>query len=114
MYLSWLCNLVSGALCIVTGCHKASLAKHGIYTRFSHIAYAVSDLHLIQLSLSHELEKLSKCIVSERLTLNATKTEFMLIGSGQSTSDTLALSIVNFPIERGFQCEIIWSMAFPH
>ena len=41
--------------------------------------------------------------VSNRLTLNATKTEFMLIGSRQrlsNLSDTLELSIDNVPIEQ--------------
>ena len=62
-----------------------------------------SDLHLIQSSLSHELEKLSKWLVSNRLTLNTTKTEFMLIGSRQrlnTLSDTLKLSIDNVPMEQ--------------
>ena len=49
----------------------------------THITYAGSDLHLTQSSLSHDLEKLIKWLVSNRLTLNATKTEFMLIGSRQ-------------------------------
>ena len=35
------------------------------------------DLHLIQSSLSHDLEKLSKLLLSNRLDLNATKTEFI-------------------------------------
>ena len=54
-----------------------------MYTDDTHITYAGSDLHLIQSSLSHDLEKLSNRFVSNRLTLNATKTEFMLIGSRQ-------------------------------
>ena len=52
-----------------------------MYADDTHITHAGSDLHLIQPSLSHDLEKLSKWLVSNRLTLNATKTEFMLIGS---------------------------------
>jgi len=43
--------------------------------------------------------------VSNKLTLNATKTEFMLIGFRQrlsTLSDTLKLSIDNVPIERVF------------
>ena len=67
------------------------------------ITYSGSDLHLIQSSLSHDLEKLSKWLVSNRLTLNATKTEFMVIGSRQrlsTLSDTLELSIDNVPIEQ--------------
>ena len=74
-----------------------------MYADDTHITYAGSDLHLIQSSLSHDLEKLSKWLVSNRLTLNATKTEFMLIGSRQrlsTLSDTLELSIDNVPIEQ--------------
>ena len=67
----------------------------------THITYACSDLHLIQSGLSHNLEKLSKWLVSNRLTLNTRKTEFMLICSRQrlsTLSDTIKLSIDNVPI----------------
>ena len=74
-----------------------------MYADDIHITYAGSDLHLIQSSLSHNLEKPSKWLVSNRLTLNAKKTEFMLICSKQRLStlpDTLKLSIDNVPIEQ--------------
>ena len=74
-----------------------------VYADDTHITYAGSDLHWIQFSLSHDLEKLSKWLVSNRITLNATKTEVMLIGSRQrlsALSDTLELSIDNIPIEQ--------------
>ena len=45
-----------------------------MYADDTHITYAGSDLHLIQSSLSHDLEKLNKWLVCNRLTLNATKT----------------------------------------
>ena len=80
-----------------------SFSKPRMYADDTHITYAGSDLHLIQSSLSHDLEKLSKWLVSNRLTLNATKTEFMLIGSRQrlsTLSDTLEISIDNIPIEQ--------------
>ena len=70
------------------------------------LSYDGSDLHLIQSSLSHDLEKLSKWVVCNRLTLNATKTELMVIGSRQrlsTLSDTLELSIDNVPIEQNEQ-----------
>ena len=57
-----------------------------MYADDTHTTYAGSDLHLIQSSLSHDLEKLSRWLVTDRLTLNATKTEFMLIGSRQRSS----------------------------
>ena len=60
-----------------------SLSIPRMYVDDTHITYAGSDLHLIQSSLSHDLEKLSKWLVSNRPTLNATKTEFMLIDSGK-------------------------------
>ena len=44
-----------------------------MYADDTHINYAGSDLHSIQSSLSNDLEKLSKWLVSNRLTLNATK-----------------------------------------
>ena len=37
-----------------------------MYADDTHIIYAVSDLHLIQSSLSHDLEKLIKWPVSNR------------------------------------------------
>ena len=60
-----------------------SFSAPRMYADDTHISYAGSDLHLIQSSLSHDFEKLSKWPVSNRLTLIATKTEFILIGSRQ-------------------------------
>ena len=73
-----------------------------MYADDTHITYAGSVLHLIQSSLSHDLEKLSKWLVSNRLTFNATKSEFMLIGSRRrsSTLSDTQLSIDNVPIEQ--------------
>ena len=65
-----------------------------MYADDTHITYAGSDSLLIQSSTSNDLEKLSIWLVSNRLILNATKTEFMLIGSRQrlsTLSDTLEL-----------------------
>ena len=69
-----------------------------MYADDTRITYAGSDLHFISRPW-----KLSKWIVSNRLTLNATKTEFMLIGSRQRLSTlsyTLERSIDNVPIEQ--------------
>ena len=76
-----------------------------MYADDTHITYVGSDLHLIQCSLSHVLEKLSKWLAFNRLTFNATKTEFMLIGFKQrlsTQSDTLELSTGDVPIEQVF------------
>ena len=66
----------------------------------THITYAGSDLHLTQSSLFHDLEKLSKWLMSNRLTLNATKTEYMLIGSRQrlSTLSDTQNRLTKFPL----------------
>ena len=83
------------------GCVSFSTPR--MYADDTHITYAGSDLHLIQSSLSHDLAKLSKWLAWNRLNLNATKTEFTLIGSRQrlsALSDTLELSIDNLPIEQ--------------
>ena len=85
--------------------HLPSFSVLRMYADDTHITYAGSDLHLIQASLSHNLEKLTKWLVSNRLTLNATKTEFMLICAkhrSSTLSDTLKLSIDNVPIEQVF------------
>ena len=88
-------------LIYIINCLSFSVLR--MYADDTHITYADSDLHLIQSSLSHNLEKLSKWLVSNRLTLNATKTEFILLHSKQrlsTLSDTLKLSIDNVPIEQ--------------
>ena len=66
-----------------------------------HITYAGSDLGLIQVNLNRDLDNLSKWLISNELTLNTTKTEFMLINFRQKLS-TLSgtldrLSIDNVP-----------------
>ena len=74
-----------------------------MYADDTHITYAGSDFYLIQSSLCHDLEKLNKWLVSNRLSLNTSKTEFMLIGSRQrlnTLSDTLKLSVDNVPLEK--------------
>ena len=66
-------------------------------------AYAGADLSSIESNLNHDLSNLSKWLTSKKLTLNSTKTEFMLIGSRQRLStllDTLELSINDVPINR--------------
>ena len=96
-----------------------------MYADDTHINYAGSDFHPIQSSLSHDLEKLSKWLVSNKLTLNATKTEFILMGSRQrlsTLSDTLELSINKVPVEQvspakslqWSKCQWKSNLAFPH
>ena len=67
----------------------------------THITYAGVDANSIQLNLNHDLDNLNKWLISNKLTLNSAKTEFMLIGSRQKLStlpNPLKLSIDNVAI----------------
>ena len=69
----------------------------------SYITYADVDVNSIQLNLNHDLGNLNKWLISNKLTLNTAKTEFMLIGSRQKLSNLSSqpeLSIDNAPIEK--------------
>ena len=52
----------------------------------SYITYADVDVNSIQLNLNHDLDNLNKWLISNKLTLNTAKTEFMLTGSRQKLS----------------------------
>ena len=54
-----------------------------MYADDTHITYADVDVNSIQLNLNHDLGNLNKWLISNKLTLNTAKTEFMLIGSRQ-------------------------------
>ena len=74
-----------------------------MYADDTHITYADVDGNSIQLNLNHDLVNLNKWLISNKLTLNTAKTEFMLIGSRQKLS-TLStqpeLSIDNVQKEK--------------
>ena len=57
------------------------------YLRFyaddTHLTYADKDLNIIQSSLNEDVLNISKWLIADKLTLNMTKTEFMLTGSKQ-------------------------------
>ena len=74
-----------------------------MYADDTHITYAYVDVNSIQLNLNHDLGNLNKWLISNKLTLNTAKTEFMLIGSRQKLSTLSSqpeLSIDNVPIEK--------------
>ena len=54
-----------------------------MYADDTHITCAGVDASLIQSNLNHDLDNLNKLLISNKLTLNSAKTEFMLIGSSQ-------------------------------
>ena len=74
-----------------------------MYADDTHITYADVDVNSIQLNLNHDLGNLNKWLISNKLTLNTAKTEFMLTGSKQKLSTLSSqpeLSIDNVPIEK--------------
>ena len=74
-----------------------------MYADDTHITYAGVDVNSIQLNLNHDLDNLNNWLISNKLTLNTAKTEFMLIGSRQklsTLSNPLELSIDDVPIEQ--------------
>ena len=74
-----------------------------MYADDTHITYAYVDVNSIQLNLNHDLGNLNKWLISNKLTLNTAKTEFMLIGSKQKLSTLSSqpeLSTDNVPTEK--------------
>ena len=74
-----------------------------MYGDDGHITYSSADLHSMQSSLNLDLSNIHKWLLCNKLTLNTTKTEFMLIGSRQklsTLSESLELSIDNVPIKQ--------------
>ena len=83
--------------CLTTSCQLR------MYADDTHITYADVDVNSIQLNLNHDLGNLNKLLISNKLTLNTAKTEFMLIGSRHKLSTLSSqpeLSIDNVPIEK--------------
>ena len=69
----------------------------------THITYASAHLHSMQSSLNRDLSNIHKWLLCNKLTLNSTKTEFMLIGSRQklsTLSESLEFSIDNIPVKQ--------------
>ena len=80
-----------------------SFCQPRMYADDTHITYSSTDLHSMQFSLYRDLSNIHKWLLCNKLTLNTTKTEFMLIGSRQklsTLSESLDLSIDNVPIKQ--------------
>ena len=54
-----------------------------MYADDTHLTYAGDNTGDTESSLNHGLENVKKWLIANKLTLNMTKTEFMLIGSRQ-------------------------------
>ena len=54
-----------------------------MYADDTHLTYADNDISKIELNLNQDLVNVSEWLIVNKLTLNKSKTEFMLIGSRQ-------------------------------
>ena len=66
-----------------------------MYAKYTHLTYADKDVNIIQSCLNENLLNISKWVIGNKLTLNMTKTEFMLIGSRQKVNTTSPVSNIN-------------------
>ena len=74
-----------------------------MYTDHTHFTFAGREPDLIERNLNHDLSNISDWSVANKLTLNKSKTEFVVIGTRQRlrTLDlSAALTIDNCPISQ--------------
>ena len=69
-----------------------------MYADDTHLTYASNDIDDIDHHFNEDLAKVSEWLVANRLTLNQSKTEFMLIGSRFNSSSSLTINDV--PIKQ--------------
>ena len=82
-------------------CLSHSCAR--MYADDTHLTYASNDIDDIDHHFNKDLAKVSEWLVANRLTLNQSKTEFMLIGSRQRIStfnSSPSLTINDVPIKQ--------------
>ena len=74
-----------------------------MYAGNTHLTFAGRDPDLIERNLNHDLSNISDWLVANKLTLNKSKTEFMVIVSRQRLrilDRSPALAIDNSPISQ--------------
>ena len=70
-----------------------------MYADDTHLTYASNNIHNIQTSLNEDLENVHNWLRANKLTLNMTKSEFMLIGSRQRLSTvTVSPTLADFRV----------------
>ena len=84
-------------LCINDLPNYLSNCEPRMYADDTHLTYASNNIHNIQTSLKEDLENVHNWLRANKLTLNMTKTEVMLIGFRQrlstvTVSPTLAIN----------------------
>ena len=91
-YISMICPIVC-SLCAENQCAGDT-----------HLTYSNGNIHSIQSSLNEDLLNINRWLTANKLTLNMTKTEFMLIGSRQKLNNLPSLPSLNinkFRIKHG-------------
>ena len=68
-----------------------------MYADDTHLTYASNNIHNIQASLTEDFENVHNWLRANKLTLNMTKSEFMLIGSRQRLS-TVSPTLADFRV----------------
>ena len=62
-----------------------------MYADDTHLTYADNYICSIEASLNQDLSNINRWLIANKLTLNMTKTEFMLIGSRQKLNSLSAI-----------------------
>ena len=78
-----------------------------LYADDTHLTYADKDVNIIQSCLNEDLLNISKWLIANKLTLNMTKTEFMLIGSRQKLNTLTTSPVLNIN-ETRYQRQNLW------
>ena len=68
--------------------------KPRMYADDTHLTYADNDICSIETSLNQDLSNINRWLIANKLTLNMTKTEFMLIGSRQKLNSLSAFPVL--------------------
>ena len=73
-----------------------------MYADDTHLTFASNNVAHLERALNEDLAKVNEWLIANNLTLNKSKTEFMLIGSWQrlQTFNTPSLFIDNAPIHQ--------------
>ena len=74
-----------------------------MYADDTHLTYSNGNIHSVQSSLNEDLLNINRWLTANKLTLNMTKTEFILIGSRQKLNNLPSLpslNINNVPIKH--------------
>ena len=77
-----------------------------MYADDTNLTFASNNIDDINYHLNHDLANVNKWLIANRLTLNQSKTEFMLIGSRQRIATFLSvpcLEIDGVPIDKVLQ-----------